>query len=364
MASIIPVVLSGGVGTRLWPLSTTMVPKQFMRIWEGGTSLFEQTLMRVAGPAFAAPVVIANVAQEAVIRDSAARARVALGGMVLEPTPRDSAAAIAAAAAWIVATYGEDATLAVLPADHLIPDAAAFRETLRRAAAVAAEGYIVTVGIAPDRPATEFGYIERGLALNSHAGAYAVARFKEKPAREVAERYLAEGRYLWNAGIFVWRADVFLAELRRQLPELHAAVERIADAWGSPRQDEVLGSVWSGITPDNVDQGVLEGAARAGLVATVPADIGWNDVGDWDTLADLLPSEHGVARLGGGAVLARDCANTLVCSTSGRLVAGLGLRGLLVIDTPDAVLVAPRDRAQEVKAVVDALRDEGRDDLI
>jgi mannose-1-phosphate guanylyltransferase/mannose-6-phosphate isomerase len=347
MASIIPVVLSGGVGTRLWPLSTTMVPKQFMRIWEGGTSLFEQTLMRVAGPAFAAPVVIANVAQEAVIRDSAARAGVVLGGMVLEPTPRDSAAAIAAAAAWIAATYGEDATLAVLPADHLIPDAAAFRETLRRAAAVAAEGYIVTVGIAPDRPATEFGYIERGLALNSHAGAYAVARFKEKPAREVAEAYLATGGFDWNAGMFVFRADAFAAEAARHMRDIRddaaAAVTRGAAAGDVHRlHPELFGAV----RKTSIDYALIEASHR---VAVVPAAFTWSDVGNWRSVHAALANGdgnhfHGDAR-------AKDCTGSLVIG-SDLPVRVLGLDNIGVIATPEGVLVVALDRAADIKELL------------
>jgi mannose-1-phosphate guanylyltransferase len=351
---------AGGSGTRLWPLSRSDRPKFLLDLTGAGRSLIQTTRDRLDA--------VVPPSRTMVITGSAHAADVArqlpevpADNIVVEPAPRNTAPAIGLAAA-LLHRRDPDAVMGSFHADHLIADTAAFTEALRAAYTAADDGRLVTVGIAPTAPETGFGYIRRGDAVGP--GVFAVEEFVEKPAREVAERYLAAGSYLWNAGIFVWRADVFLAELRRQLPDLHAAVQEIADAWGSPRQDEVLGAVWSGVAPDNVDQGVLEGAAQAGLVATVPADIGWNDVGDWDTLAGLLPSDDGVAHLGGGTVLARDCAGTLVCSTSGRLVAGVGLRDLVVIDTPDALLVAPRDRAQQVKAVVDTLREQGRDELV
>ena len=194
----------------------------------------------------------------------------------------------------------------------------------------------------------------------------AVEEFKEKPSYEVAQSYVKSGNYLWNAGMFVWRADAFLAELARQQPQLASGISRIAQAWDSPAREEVLGEVWQTLPRISVDYAVMEGAANVGRVATVPGDFGWNDVGDFHTLGEVLASDpHGNVVVSQNAevkpsVLLREAEGLVVVPTSGRLIAALGVRDLVIVDTPDAVLVCPRDRAQEVKSLVDELKDLGQ----
>jgi mannose-1-phosphate guanylyltransferase len=248
--------------------------------------------------------------------------------------------------------------------DHLIGDNDQFTEVIRTAIAGAQDGQLMTLGITPTRPETGYGYLQCGGAVGD-GPIMRVEEFKEKPSYEVAESYVKSGNYLWNAGMFVWRVDVFLAELARQQPQLAAGISRIAQAWDSGSREEVLGEVWPTLPRISVDYAVMEGAAAAGRVSTVPGDFGWNDVGDFHTLGEVLAADpagnvvvghHAQTR---PSVLLREAENLVVVPTTGRLVAAMGVRNLIIVDTPDAVLVCPRDRAQEVKSLVDALRDSG-----
>jgi mannose-1-phosphate guanylyltransferase len=235
---------------------------------------------------------------------------------------------------------------------------------LRDAVRGAARGLLMTLGITPTRPETGYGYVQCGGPVGD-AAVLAVEEFKEKPSYDVAEGYVKSGNYLWNAGMFVWRVDVFLAELARQQPQLHAGISRIAQAWDSPSREEVLGEVWPTLPRISVDYAVMEGAAAVGRVGTVPGDFGWNDVGDFHTLGEVLSADSagnvvvGKDAMGKPGVLLRESENLVVVPNSGRLVAALGIRDLIVVDTPDAVLVCPRDRAQEVKHIVDELKELG-----
>jgi mannose-1-phosphate guanylyltransferase len=191
-----------------------------------------------------------------------------------------------------------------------------------------------------------------------------VSEFKEKPTIDVAQAYLDSGEYVWNAGMFVWRVSAFLAELELQLPELHAGLRRIAAAWDEPDRDAVLAEVWQTLPKISVDHGVMEGAAARGRVATVPGEFGWNDVGDWDTLGDILPADaDGNVLVSGENLLTSDTKGAVVVAGAGRTVALLGLRDVVVVDTADALLVCPRDRAQQVKGIVDELKSRGATDL-
>ena len=228
----------------------------------------------------------------------------------------------------------------------------------------AAQGLLMTLGITPTRPETGYGYVQCGGPVAGD-GVLAVEEFTEKPSYEVAEGYVKSGNYLWNAGMFVWRVDVFLAELARQQPQLHAGISRIAQAWDSPSREEVLGEVWPTLPRISVDYAVMEGAASVGRVGTVPGDFGWNDVGDFHTLGEVLAADAagnvvvGKEALAKPGVLLRETEGLVVVPNSGRLVAALGIRDLIIVDTPDAVLVCPRDRAQEVKNLVDELKELG-----
>lgn len=359
MYAVIP---AGGSGTRLWPLSRASKPKFLLELGVGGAGcLIQQTRARLDALARPENTLVVTGAAHAV---EVARALPELpaANIVVEPAPRESAPAIGLAST-LIHRRDPDAVMGSFASDHLVADVPAFHEAVRTAVAAAADGLLLTIGLTPTGPETGLGYLRRGEPLAD--GAYRVEEFTEKPPAEVARRYLADGRYLWNASMFIWRPDSFLAELRRQVPELYEGLQRIADDWDTPRQEETLGKIWPTLPKVPVDTAVMEGAASRGLVATVPADIGWTDVGDFNTLADVLPTDSdGVVRLGVGTVLAQDTAGTLVYGGSGRVVATLGVDDLVVVDTDDAVLVCRRDRAQDIKALVGKLKSHGHGDLV
>ncbi|MBB4748700.1 mannose-1-phosphate guanylyltransferase [Actinoplanes lobatus] len=284
--------------------------------------------------------------------------------VLVEPSPRDSCAAIALAAA-VIARRDPEAIMGSFASDHLIADKEAFSDVIRSAMAGAREGLLMTLGITPTRPETGYGYLQCGGSVGD-GPLLKVEEFKEKPTYEVAEGYVKSGNYLWNAGMFVWRVESFLAELHRQQPQLAAGISRIAQAWGTAEQEEVMGDVWPTLPKISVDYAVMEGAAAAGRVGTVPGDFGWNDVGDFHTLGEVLTADQaGNVVVGHDAaerhpVLLRETEGLVVVPSSGRLVAAMGVRDLVIVDTPDAVLVCPRERAQEVKQLVDQLKELGQ----
>jgi mannose-1-phosphate guanylyltransferase len=284
--------------------------------------------------------------------------------LLAEPSPRDSAAAIGLAAA-VIHHRDPDAVLGSFAADHVVRRPDAFRAAVVEAVVTARAGYVVTIGIEPDHPSTAFGYIRFGeaLALAGAPSARVVEQFVEKPDAATAEAYLADGRHRWNAGMFVAPAGLMLEQLREHRPALHAGLLEIASAWDTPRRQDVLERVWPTLEKVAIDYAVAEPAADAGRVAVVLADLGWDDIGDWASLAALLPGEGTVRILGdGGSVHAVD-ASGLVVPGGGRLVAVLGLDDVVVVDTPDALLVTTRSRAQDVKAIVDHLKRTSREDL-
>jgi mannose-1-phosphate guanylyltransferase len=282
--------------------------------------------------------------------------------IIVEPSPKGSGPAIALAAA-IIALHDPDAVMGSFAADHEVQDPAAFEAAVRTAIATASsDDWLVTIGLTPTRPETGYGYIERSdevVAVSPFGKAYRAVRFIEKPPLEDAEKFLATGRFLWNASMFVWRAQTLLDELEDLQPALHAAVCRIAQAWGTSAQEQVVAEVWPGIEESTIDQGVMEKAAR---VAVVPAEIGWSDVGDWHGLGELVKKDEEDNSLH-GAVTAIDCNRCVLWSDSGRMIVTIGLENAIVVETHDTVLVADRDRAQEVRRIVKELHSIGRHDL-
>jgi mannose-1-phosphate guanylyltransferase len=358
------VIPAGGSGTRLWPLSRAGHPKFLHPLTGSDASLLQATVSRLAPLASADRTFVVTGAAHAV---AVARQLPQLpeDNVLVEPSPRDSCAAIGLAAA-VIAARDPSAVMGSFAADHLVRDERRFVEVLTAAVEGARRGLLMTVGITPTHPETGYGYLRLG---DGDGGALRpVERFTEKPDRASAEEYLASGRYLWNASMFVWRVDAFLAELARQQPDLHSGLMKIAAAWGTADQDAVLGEVWPTLPKISVDYAVMEGAAEAGLVATVPGDFGWYDVGDFHALGEILPRDEAgnavVAGSDGSSVLLRDAAGAVVVPRSGRLVAVLGMSDVVVVDTPDAVLVCPRDRAQDVKSIVDELKLRGDTDRI
>lgn len=359
------IVPAGGAGTRLWPLSRAGRPKFLLDLTGQGRTLLQQTWDRL--------VPLAGAGRMVLVTGHAHAGAVAgqlpglpPGNLLAEPSPRDSAAAIGLAAA-VVARRDPGAVVGSFAADHVVRDQPAFRAAVAEAVAVARTGDVVTVGIAPTAPSTAFGYIRLGeaLAVPGAPHAHRVGAFVEKPDPATAAAYLADGRHRWNAGMFVARADVMLALLAEHRPALHAGLVAIAAAWDGPDREAVLQATWPDLEKVAIDYAVAEPAAAAGRVAVVPADLGWDDVGDFDSLAGLLPGGDGGTAADGPAVLG-DAAHVLgvdagglVVPASGRLVAVLGLDDVVVVDTPDAVLVTTRARAQEVKGIVDRLKAAG-----
>ncbi|MBK6871811.1 MAG: NTP transferase domain-containing protein [Kineosporiaceae bacterium] len=362
------IVPAGGAGTRLWPLSRSGHPKFLLDLTGSGRSLIQQTYDRLA-PLAASVVVVTGQAHAATVADQLPE--LDAGDLIAEPSPRDSAAAIGLAAAVIAARY-PGAVVGSFAADHVIRDVPAFHAAVREAVVVARAGEIVTIGITPTEPSTAFGYIRPGapLGLDGAPSAVRVDRFVEKPDAATAAGYLVQG-YRWNAGMFVARAEVLLAELADHRPELHEGLIEIAAAWDTPERAVALDTLWPTLEKVAIDYAVAEPAADAGRVAVIPADIGWDDIGDFASLAGLLTPADGAdetgneLRLLGSAdqVLAQDSSG-LVIPRSGRLVAILGLDDVVVIDTPDAVLVTTRARAQEVKSLVAQLQARARLDLL
>ncbi|NUT34978.1 MAG: mannose-1-phosphate guanylyltransferase [Hamadaea sp.] len=368
------VIPAGGSGTRLWPLSRAANPKFLHPLTGSSATLLQATMARLAPLSGAADTLVVTGPAHAA---SVARQLPELpeDNILVEPSPRDSCAAIGLAAA-VIEHRSPGAVMGAFSADHLVRDGDVFLDAVREAVAGARGGLLMTLGIQPTHPETGYGYLACGEPVEGRIRR--VVEFKEKPSLEVAEEYVASGKYFWNAGMFVWRTDVFLAELARQQPELHAGLTAIARLWDTGRRAEVLAEIWPELPRISVDFAVMEGAAAAGRVAAVPGDFGWHDVGDFDTLGDVLASDErgnvvieaappGEPVPAEGAsdvavkegVLLVDVDDSVIVPASGRLVAALGVRDLIVVDTPDAVLVCPRDRAQEVKKLVDELKERG-----
>lgn len=359
------VIPAGGAGTRLWPLSRRSHPKFLHDLTGSGRTLLQATWDRLAPLAGDdGVVVVTGGAHAEAVRDQLPG--LPPDGLLVEPSPRDSMAAIGLAAAVLRRRHGEEVVLGSFAADHVIDGADAFRGAVVEAVEAARAGYVVTIGIAPRSPSTAFGYIQVGEPLDGAEQARHVVAFTEKPDAQTAADYLATGRYWWNAGMFVVRATVLLGHLEARHPAMAEGLGRIAAAWDTPEREEVLAALWPGLTKIAIDHAIAEPVAAAGGVAVVPGDFAWDDVGDWSSLADLLPAADDGTRVLGPVDAARltDAPGAVVVPASGRLVAVLGLPDAVVVDTPDALLVTTREQAQRVKGVVDALAAQGRTDLL
>jgi mannose-1-phosphate guanylyltransferase len=351
------VIPAGGAGTRLWPLSRAASPKFLHDLTGSGRSLLQGTWDRLLPLTGDRILVVTGRAHEAAVREQLPE--LANDRLLAEPSPRDSMAAVGWAAARLEARDPE-AVLGSFAADHVIGDEEVFRQCVTDALCAAHEGYVVTIGIEPTHAATGFGYIEVGEPLAA-GQACAVTQFVEKPDRARAESYLATGRYRWNAGMFVVRASVLLDLLAQWHPDLAAGLRALA---ASPDR---LDELWPELEKIAIDHAVAEPAAAAGRVAVVPGGFGWDDVGDFRSLGDLITDAEGMpgVRVLGDASQLRVVDSTgMVVPAGGRMVAVVGLDDVVVVDTPDALLVTTRERAQDVKAVVDALRAQGRTDLL
>ena len=364
--NIAVVIPAGGGGTRLWPRSRRETPKQFLDIVSERTMLQETTdrVQELVPPEQL--YVITNARHAPAVR--AQLEGVPPGNVVGEPEGRDSAPAIGLMAAILEKTQGPDTVMATLPADHVILNEAKFRDILRAAAEVAADGYLVTLGIPPTGPDVGFGYIQGGETVreNTDAGVpvYQVRQFKEKPTHEVAEQYLRDGGYFWNAGMFIASVKTLRDLFKTHLPQMEEGFARIVAAHDTPEFDAVLAAVFPTLEKVSVDYGIAE---KAGRVAVIPADIGWNDVGSWERLAEVLEmagkhdAETGNVVI--GHYLGVDTHNSLIYSPD-RLIALIGMEDVIVIDTPDAMLICPKSRSEDVKKIVEELKARGQHHLL
>jgi mannose-1-phosphate guanylyltransferase/mannose-1-phosphate guanylyltransferase/mannose-6-phosphate isomerase len=350
--TLYPVILSGGSGSRLWPLSRSLYPKQLLPLLSERT-MIQETVLR-AGPAhFARPVIICNEAHRFIVAEQMQEIGVTPLRLVLEPIGRNTAPAIAAAALILVKTDPE-AIMAVLPSDHVITDQAGFLEALGQAGVAAAAGHLVTFGMKPTAPETGYGYIQRGAPLTE--GSFKVERFIEKPDLERARAMTAQAEFLWNSGMFVFKAAVFLDEIKRLCPDILAAVSASIDKAAQDIDFLRLDAASFAQSPSaSIDYAVMEHTARA---AVVPSDFGWSDVGSWSALWEVADkSQAGTVEV--GDVISVDCRDSYLRG-DGVLVAGVGLRNIIVVATEDAVLVAERGHVQEVKKIVESLREKKR----
>ncbi|MBP6008832.1 MAG: mannose-1-phosphate guanylyltransferase/mannose-6-phosphate isomerase [Rhodoferax sp.] len=364
-----PVVLSGGSGTRLWPLSREKYPKQLLSL-VGDDSLLQATVRRVQGvqgAELAQPMVVCNEEYRFVIAEQL-RLLGLSGTVVLEPFGKNTAPALTIAALEAIKS-GADPVLLVMPADHVITDVAAFQSVVSQGVALAAKGAVVTFGITPDAPETGYGYIQSGAAFAGVAdtGARTIARFVEKPDLATAQAYLADGSYLWNSGLFMMRASVWLAAMKTCRADILAACQ---SAWDQGKTDgefvRVDKDAFAKCPSDSIDYAVMERIAGASGTATgnlppglvLPLSAGWSDVGAWDALWQVLPKDDR-GNVSQGDVLLHDCDNTLALS-EGRLIACVGVNDLVVVETADAILVSHKDQTQDVKKIVDALKAKGR----
>ena len=361
--SVIP---AGGIGSRLWPLSRADAPKFLHDLTGSGKTLLRDTWDRL--------VPLSGVDRIMVVTGRAHRAAVEKQlpdlldpNVVLESEPKDSSAAIGLAAA-ILLRREPDVIVGSFAADHVIKDIRGFRRAVGEGVAAARAGYIATIGITPTDPAIGFGYIQCGdpLPIAGAPNAVTVRSFVEKPDLETAERYLAGGDHLWNGGMFIARADVLLAQLGEAEPALLAGLTELAEAWDTPRRGAVVDRVWPGLTKVAIDYTVAEPAAAAGKLVVVPGDFDWDDVGDFASIAKLHSGgrKSDLAILGENARVLADASTGVVISQSGRLISLIGVTDIVVVDTPDALLVTTTANAQRVKSVVDALKLSGRDDVL
>jgi mannose-1-phosphate guanylyltransferase len=362
--SVIP---AGGIGARLWPLSRADAPKFLHDLTGSGSSLLRATWDRLApisGPDRV--MVVTGRAHRAAVE--AQIPELTDANVVLESEPKESTAAIGLAAA-ILRRREPDVIVGSFAADHVITDVRAFRRAVEQAVAAADAGWITTIGITPTDPANGFGYNECGDALDipGAADALAVQHFVEKPDLATAKKYLADEKHLWNAGMFVARADVLLARIGESDPELLAGLEQLAEAWDDPaRRGPVVDKVWPGLHKIAIDYTVAEPAAAAGRLAVIPGAFDWDDVGDFASIAKLHSGgrKTDLAILGENARVLADSSSGIVVSQTNRIISLIGVRDIVVVDTPDALLVTTSQNAQRVKSVVDALKLSGRSEVL
>jgi len=355
------VIMAGGGGTRLWPISRKKHPKHVLPLL-GERTLFQSTVDRLVGFIPLEQIYIVTTAeQEQELKDQAPELPVK--NFLIEPMPRGTASVVGFAAA-VLLKHDPQAVMLVLPSDHFIRNRDLFHLVLRVAVDVARKDYLVTLGITPTYPATGYGYIQREASLPERFDypVYRVAQFTEKPDEAKARLMMTSRDYSWNSGMFIWRADRILDEFARQMPDLKAALDRIAEAWGDSEQGTRLESEWSRLESKTIDYGIMEHALN---VAVLPAGgLDWSDVGSWDSLFDVLLPDEGGNVVVNSLHLPLDTHNSLVYSTGKKLVVTIGVDDLILVDSEDALLVCHRDQAQQVRQVIEKLKKQNQDEYL
>ncbi|GAB1471800.1 mannose-1-phosphate guanylyltransferase [Chloroflexota bacterium] len=349
------VIMAGGGGTRLWPLSRKDRPKQLLPLI-GQETLFQSTVSRLTGLFPPERIVVVTVEEQAQEMQEQSP-EIPVENYLIEPAPRGTASVVGLAA-MALQKRDPQAAMAILPSDHFIRNVDLFHYLLKAAFEVANDQYLVTLGITPTMPSTAYGYIQQGTPLDGgyKYPVYMVQSFREKPNEESARQLLRTGGYSWNSGMFIWRADAILNEIKKQMPSLSASLKEIESAWGSPQQANVLGKVWPALEVKTVDYGIMEKAEK---VAVLPAGgLGWSDVGAWASMFEvLMPDMSGNIAANSAHHLALETNNTLVYGNgSDRLVVTIGVDDMVVVDTGDAILICKTDQSQKVKDVVEHLK--------
>ena len=356
------VIMAGGGGTRLWPLSRVGRPKQMLSLFDE-RSLFQTAVDRLDGiyPLDRIYVVTVDDQAEEIHKQSPG---IPAENLLIEPMPKGTACVVGFAAA-VLHKRDPQAVMAVLTADHYIGNEPRFRDILASAYEVAQEGYLVTLGIEPTHAATGFGYIHIGERIGKFKGlwAYHGLQFKEKPDESQAHAIIAAGDHVWNSGMFVWRVEDILREFEVQMPELALGLQEIERAWDSSEKDEVVQRVWYDLQPETIDYGIMEGAQH---VAVIPASfLEWNDVGSWDALFDVLDKDENGNILMDGETVTVDTYRSLLYSENGkRLIVAIGVQDLVLVDMGDVVMVCHKDYTQKVRQVVEKLKQDGKDNLL
>jgi mannose-1-phosphate guanylyltransferase len=356
------VIMAGGGGTRLWPVSRKESPKQLLPLL-GQETLFQSTVNRLENLFPPERILVVTVAEQA--RQMKVQVPdIPEENYILEPMPRGTASVVALAAA-VLKKRDPQASMAILTADHFIRNKDLFRYLIRTAFQVAEKDFLITLGINPTSPSTGYGYIEQGEPLEGEYQypVYTVKRFREKPDHATAEQMLRTGGYSWNSGMFVWKADTILAEIKRQMPELSSTVEQISAAWSTPQQDETLHALWPDIKSQTIDYGIMEKAER---VAVLPADgLGWSDVGSWDSLFEVLFADPGGNVTVNSQHLMLDTSNTLIYGSSNeRLIVTIGLDDTVIVDAGDVLMICKTDQSQKVRDVVEHLKKHNQENYL
>lgn len=348
------VIMAGGGGTRLWPVSRKSFPKQMLRV-NGQQSLYQQAVERLQGLFADDHILVVTVADQVdTLRKECPE--IPEKNFLVEPAPRGTASVVGLAAIHIN-YYDSEGVMAVLTADHIIKNIPLFKELLQYACDAANKDFLVTMGIEPVYPSTGYGYIEAGTVLESKGQLELLKanRFVEKPGLELAQEFLKKGGYYWNSGMFVWRVDRILNEFKMHMPMLSETLQLLFSAMGTADYDKKLQNEWMPISPQTIDYGIMEHAEN---VVVLPArGLGWSDVGSWDSLADFLEKDENGNIVVGGGIILKDTTGTIIYqSDAGRLCAVIGMENVIIVDTPDALLVCKRGDAQKVRQVVEKLK--------